>query len=232
MKEKICVYTCMTGDYDSIKEIPNKEDGIDYYFFTNNKNIKSNTWNVVYIEDNNLSNLELARKTKILGTKEINDKYDILVWMDAAVTFKKPIKEFIKTYLKKEDVFSCFKHGQRNNVKDEMYAVYRGFKEDKENIVKLMEFYSKEGYNYDNGLIESTVYIKRPKDKKVIETMNIWYETLRKYSRRDQLSFNYSMFKTGLSVHWIDEYVFDNDWFLWDNHSPKKKITTYLPYIS
>ena len=46
MKEKICVYTCMTGNYDSIKEIPKKEAGIDYYCFTNNKNVKSNTWKV------------------------------------------------------------------------------------------------------------------------------------------------------------------------------------------
>ena len=52
-----------------------------------------------------MSNLELARRTKILGTKEINDKYDILVWMDAAVTFKKSIKDFIKTYFDKDDNF-------------------------------------------------------------------------------------------------------------------------------
>ena len=58
-KNKICVYTCITGDYDNPKEIPKLEKGIDYYCFTNNKKIKSNTWNVIYIDDENLSNVQL-----------------------------------------------------------------------------------------------------------------------------------------------------------------------------
>ena len=66
--KRICVYTCITGDYDNLKEIKNKEKNIDYYCFTNNKNIKSKTWKVEYIEDKKLSNIILARKTKILGT--------------------------------------------------------------------------------------------------------------------------------------------------------------------
>ena len=40
-KNKICVYTCITGDYDNPKEILKLEKGIDYYCFTNNKKIKS-----------------------------------------------------------------------------------------------------------------------------------------------------------------------------------------------
>lgn len=32
MGNKICVYTCITGNYDKIKELEFKKDGIDYYF--------------------------------------------------------------------------------------------------------------------------------------------------------------------------------------------------------
>ena len=230
MKEKICVYTCMTGNYDSIKEIPHLEDGIDYYCFTNNKNIKSDTWKVIYIEDDNLTNLELARRTKILGTPMINEGYDILLWMDAAVTFKKPIKDFIKKYLTKTTSFVAFKHGERDNIKEEMEACYRFNKEDKTNIDKLIKFYKKENYNYDNGLIESTVYIKRPKDEIVKKTMELWFDMIKNYSRRDQLSFNYCIEKTNLKVKWINEKVFNNDWFLWENHNLNRNITKYSVY--
>ena len=103
---KICVYTCITGNYDCIKEIKNPEQEIDYYCFTNNRNIKSNTWNVVYIDnDENLSDVILARKIKILGHPIINQKYDILLWMDGSVTFNKSIKEFINYYLGDDDYF-------------------------------------------------------------------------------------------------------------------------------
>ena len=171
---KICVYTCITGNYDNLKEITKLEKKIDYYCFTNNKNIKSNTWNVVYIEDETLSNVQLARKIKILGHELIND-YDILLWMDGAVIFNKEIKDFINTYLNKNDVFVGFMHGERDNIKDEAYACYRFNKESKGNINRILKFYEDEKYLFDNGLIESTVYIKRPKDKIVQETL-VFYD--------------------------------------------------------
>ena len=169
---KICVYTCITGDYDNLIEIKSKEKNIDYYCFTNNKNIKSNTWNVIYIEDKSLSNFLLSRKIKIMGNDIVN-KYDIALWMDASVEFKKNINDFINKYMEKDDVFTCFKHGERNNILEEMSACLRFRKENIENINKLKEFYKKENYNYDNGLIEATVFIKRPSDKKVQETMKL-----------------------------------------------------------
>ena len=230
MKKKIAVYTCMTGNYDNIKEIKNKEKGIDYYCFTNNKNVKSNTWKVIYIEDKTLSNVELARKTKIMGTPMLNEKYDILVWMDAAVTFKKSIHDFINQYLNKKDSFVAFKHGNRNNIKEEMEACFRFNKEEKDKIERLMKFYEEEDYNYDNGLIESTVFIKRPKDRKVKETSNLWFSMIVNYTKRDQLSFNYCIKKTGLKVKWINEKVFDNDWFLWENHNLNHDINHYNFY--
>ena len=42
--EKICVYTCITGNYDDLKEVKVKEDNIDYICFTNNKGLSSNSW--------------------------------------------------------------------------------------------------------------------------------------------------------------------------------------------
>ena len=228
---KICVYTCITGNYDNIKELPIKEKNIDYYCFTNNKNLKSNTWNIIYIEDTNLSNVKLARKIKILGHPMINEKYDILLWMDGSVTFNKSIKEFINTYLHKSDNFVAFKHSQRDNIKDECLECVKKGKEEKNLVKELLKFYQKENYNFDNGLIESTVYIKRPKDKLVQETSKIWFDMVNNYSKRDQLSFNYAISKTGLKVKWINKKVFDNEWFTCVTHNYEKEIKKYRIYF-
>ena len=232
MKEKICVYTCITGGYDDLNEIENVEKGIDYYCFTNNKKIKSSTWNVVYVEDAELSNVQLARKIKILGHPLINNNYDILLWMDGAVVFKKNIKDFINKYLKKEDSFVAFKHGERNNVKEECNACVIARKEKQENVKKILKFFNEEKYMDTNGLIESTVYIKRPNDKVVMETMKLWFYMIKNYSHRDQLSFNYCIFKTGLKVKWINKKVFSNEWFKWKRHNPKSyNISKYRIYF-
>ena len=231
MKEKICVYTCITGNYDNLQEIENKEKEIDYYCFTNNKNIKSNTWKIIYIEDEKLSNVKLARKIKILGHPIINENYDILLWMDGAVVFKKKIKDFIKKYLSKDDNLVAFKHGERNSIKDECDACIRFRKETKENIRKILKFYEKENYHHDNGLIESTVYIKRTHNDLVDSTMQLWFDMILNYSKRDQLSFNYCIHKTGLRVKWINEKVFDNEWFNWNVHNENKEIKAYRVYF-
>ena len=230
-KEKICVYTAITGNYDCLREIE-KENGIDYYCFTNNNKTQSQSWNVIYLDSNdNLSNVQLARKIKILGHPLINDKYDIALWMDGAVSFNKKIHDFIHEYLGSEDNFVAFRHGERKTIKEEAISCIRYKKETKETVKKLLDFYQKENYHFDNGLIESTVFIKRPQNKCVIDTMHLWFDMVLNYSKRDQLSFNYCIQKTGLKVRWIDEKVFDNPWFSWNGHNQETKILRYRVYF-
>lgn len=78
---KICVYTCITGNYDKVNEIKLKEPDIDYYLFTNNKKIKSKTWDVIYINSDTLDDAKLSREIKIIGHDIIRNGYDISVWM-------------------------------------------------------------------------------------------------------------------------------------------------------
>ena len=91
MSKKLCVYTCITGDYDNLHELEVQEKNIDYFCFTNNKTLKSKTWKSVQIEDKSLDNCHLARKTKILGHPAINGKYEVYVWADADVIWRKKI---------------------------------------------------------------------------------------------------------------------------------------------
>ena len=227
--EKICVYTCITGNYDNVNEIQNKEKGIDYYLFTNNKNITSNTWNVVYIEDKKLDDQRLSRKIKMLGHPEINDKYDISVWMDASVIWQKSIKEFVKTYLK-ETNFATFKHGFRDCIYVEANECIRVKKDKKETILKHIDFLRSEGFPEHYGLCEMTVFVKRHKDPLVKKTMKMWFDMLCKYSKRDQLSFMYCVWKTQLPLDIIPLHVWENEWFKTVIHNFKKNITSTRVY--
>ena len=73
MNKNLCVYTCITGDYDDLHEIAHPEKSVDYYCFTNNKNLKSNTCKIVHISNGNLNNHLLSRKIKMLGHPIINE---------------------------------------------------------------------------------------------------------------------------------------------------------------
>lgn len=228
---KICVYTCITGSYDKVNELKFKEPGIDYFLFTNNKKIKSNTWKVIHIQDKTLSNTKLARKIKIMGHNAIKD-YDLCVWIDGNIIIKSSIKKFLDDVMKKEDKLIAFKHSERNTIADEMDACIKYKKESISNIDKLKKFYKKEKFKDDCGLIESTVYVKMQKDPTVSKTMKLWFDMIKNYTERDQLSFNYAISKTKLKVKWINKSVWNNEWFKSNKHKATKQEDEYKVYVS
>lgn len=222
MSKKLCVYTCITGDYDNLHEIEVLEKNVDYLCFTNNKNLKSATWQIIYIDNEGLDNHHLSRKIKMLGHPLISKNYDISVWMDASVVWQKKVTDFVKSYLK-DKPFAAFKHSQRNSIHDEAIACLKFRKDTKENILNILSFLETEHFPDNLGLYEMTVFIKKHNDPKVIETMRLWFNINQKYSKRDQLSFMYAIWKTNLKISTITLNIWDNPWFftIKHNHNPK-----------
>lgn len=229
---KICVYTCITGNYDNLIEINNIEDGIDYICYTNNKEIKSKTWKVEYIQDDNLTNVQLARKIKILGTPKLT-KYDVVVWIDGRIYFEKSIKDFIKKYvdLKNYDLVG-FKHFCRNSINNEMIANYEIEKIEIAGLNKLDKFYKKEKFPDNCGLIETTLLFRNFNNIKLNQAMQDWFNMILEYSYRDQLSFNYVEWKNKLKVKYLDINIWDNEYFKFNPHNSEPIKVSYIPGYS
>lgn len=227
---KICVYTCITGDYDNLREVKIIEKNVDYLCFTNNKNLKSKTWKIIQINDSKLDNHHLSRKIKMLGHPIISKNYDISVWMDASVIWRKPVSEFIKIYLK-DAPFAAFKHSQRSSIKEEAIACLKSHKDKKENILQTLTFLKSENFPDNSGLFEMTAFIKKHNDPIVIKTMELWFDINQKYSKRDQLEFMYAAWKTGLKINTINLNVWDNPWFFTIPHNNSTNLTECHVYF-
>ena len=221
--KKICVYTCITGNYDNLQDVEIEDKKVDFICFTNNKNIKSDTWKVIYVEDESLNNHQLSRKIKMLGTDYINENYDISVWQDASAIWQKKPSDFVKEYFNGD--FSACIHNERNSVFDEAKEVIRLRRDDIKVVQKHINFLKKEKFPDNLGLLEMTVFIKKHNDPVVKETMRIWFETYLKYSKRDQLSFMYAVWKTGLKLNPIPLNVWNNEWLRHIKHNYKDKLT-------
>ena len=218
---KICVYTCITGNYDSLIELKKKEDGIDYICFTNNKKITSKTWTVKYLEDN-LPNQLLARKIKILGAKEL-EPYDTLIWLDGCTSIKTSIYKFLKTECDSNeyDLFT-FKHDERQNIQEEAGMVVKLKKEKLERVQNLFAFFRKEGFEDNAHLVQSNVLVKKNHSKKLAEFLKYWFFCVENYCIRDQLSFSYAEWKSGAKIKRIPLSMHENfyfDWQPWHNRN-------------
>lgn len=228
--EKICVYTCITGNYDDLKEVRINE-GIDYICFTNNKKIKSETWKIIYIEDNKLDNHYLSRKIKMLGDSYLDKNYTLSIYVDASIIFKKSVKEFLSNYFDLEkDLLAACKHSVRNSINEEAIACIEQKKDNEKTIRRQLSFYQEENFADNLGLLEMTLIIKRHNNPLVRKTMKLWFEMILKYSKRDQLSFMYCLFKTKLPFRVIPLNVWSNEYIEFTPHKKNNFDYTYKIY--
>ncbi len=174
----------------------------------------------------------MARKTKILGN-EYTKKYDITIWMDGNQYFKKSIHDFLDTFVNnKNEDFISFKHHARDCIYEEINACMQFKKEEKQKLLKIKDFYLKEKYPLHNGLIESSIIVRKNRNKLVEKTMDMWFKYLFKYTKRDQLTFNYCVYKTNMPVSYIDLNIWDNEWTGHYFHKPEdNRLDFYRLYF-
>ena len=90
-------------------------------------------------------------------------------------------------------------------------------KETRERMEAQMTSYNEVGYPEHNGLAETRVVIRR--NTVAIERFNeMWWGEISAMSVRDQVSFNYSAWTTGVEWKGIDGWVPDHPWFNVDRH--------------
>lgn len=71
-----------------------------------------------------------------------------------------------------------------------------------------MQRYLKEKFTFQMGLIETQVLMRDHNDKEVIRLMNYWWKEIETGSKRDQLSFMFSLWKTGCPFTYLLEKGF------------------------
>ena len=198
---KVVVYTCITGGYDNILEPSVVTPGVDYVCFTDNPNMKSKTWKFRPIPDELLSysKVKQQRGIKILAHRYLPE-YETSVWVDGAVIVKGNITSYLKTL--DFNNYSVFvpEHPARKCIYAEKDACIRIKKIKGDEIAlaeKQMERYRKEGFPSNFGLVQTNVMIRNHNDQYSKELMEKWWNELKDYSHRDQLSFNYALWKQG-----------------------------------
>lgn len=188
-QNKNCLFTTLIDDYDILNEV-NKIEGWDYLYFTNNINLKSKTWKVIYHPHETKEKLDSYKLSRYYKTnyKKYLSSYDKLIYCDARMKVVGNINELLKR-LDGVDI-SFMKHPHANNIKEEMKRVSVGGLERKGVVDKIKERYEKENYKYDNGLFAGGVLIFK-NNERTSNFFNEWWYEIENYSYRDQLSLNF-----------------------------------------
>jgi hypothetical protein len=199
------VYTAIFNNYDSLK-VPFVDPGFDYICFSD-KDLKSDVWQVRKIP----SIPKIDRKIKILPHQYLPE-YDYSVWIDASVTLKSSLAGFIDYDFE----MMIAKHLDRDCIYQEA-KICKQLKKDHADIIDAqMSKYKSMGYPERNGLTANTVLFR--KNTPAVNTfMNLWWDQVWQFSKRDQLSFNYILWKYPLNIKYFSQKVIKNsEYFHWN----------------
>ena len=189
---KLTVYTAIFGEYDSLKEPLFNDRNINYTCFTDS-DLDSKNWKIIKVNPDQATSRRQARKIKILSHKHV--KGDLTLWIDGTKYIKCNPIPYVKSILNTPDIYAP-RHPIRNCLYDEADRCVEVGKA--ESIVARMQVdkYKNEGYPSNNGLVHTTVLLRR----NTVATRAFerqWWNELNWYTDRDQISFNYAIWKTG-----------------------------------
>ncbi len=238
MKNKLVVYTAAFGKDVAI--VPQKKiSGVDFICFTETeKKISGWQYRIVkpQYEDDHVRN---NRYYKLLPHIHFPD-YETSIYIDSNIIVVSLPEDYFESLLKGNN-FLAFDHN--NTIKDPRNCIYKEFealvamdrigkgKDDLFIMQEQINFIRYSGYPENNNLIKGGVLIRKHLQPKVIETMNLWWDFVKNRSRRDQLSFNFVAWKTGLTIGYLPgDLRRGNDWFYYAGKGDKSLVYSLLKY--
>ena len=218
---KRVVFTCITGGYDELRDPKFVSPYVDYICFTDDSSLTSNVWKIKQIpcELKNLSKVKQQRLVKILPHKWLSD-YDASLWVDSNILIVSDIKDFFDKYSFEDAFLFTNKHPGRDCIYREQLGIIRLNKDTYENTSPQIDRYREEGFPEHYGLAETNIMLRAHKDLKCVKLMNLWAEEILNGSHRDQLSFNYCVWKCGVKDRITQHFQLKS----WINRAGKGEI--------
>lgn len=145
-----------------------------------------------------------ARYHKMDPLGLMHEAVDYTLWVDASMSLIVDPMELIE--LMGDNDLMTFQHRHRTTILEEGQTVVKIKQQDPRVITNQINYYSQEGYRNDVALPETGLLLRRVNDK--IRAFNaFWYSQILAFSVRDQMSFGYSAWKTGIKVGFFPGHV-------------------------
>ena len=210
-KSNKVIYTCITNDYDdlnSIKSYRYVDSSYDYICYTDNKDlIKAKTygiWEIRPLEYTKLDNTRNGRWHKIHPHILFPD-YDESIYIDANINILS--NRLFKTLKKwKKDLLLPLRL-EHQCIYEEYKWIYKEKVDIRSIVRKEWKLIKQAGMPRNYGAFETNLIYRKHNLPEIINLMEEWWYFIENYSKRDQLSFPYIMWK---NKRLIEDYAFHN----------------------
>ncbi|MDD2337592.1 MAG: DUF616 domain-containing protein [Geobacteraceae bacterium] len=207
------VYTCVTGGYDDLHNHTFKDQQWDYICFSDYSSINDVadlSWKIKPLVFDGLDNVRNQRWHK-LHPHILFPEYDKSIYIDTNLNvLNRGVFNDVGKAIQRSSKISIAPHPARNCIYDEFAECLVLGKDNKQLIEKQRELIRKDGFPERQGLFETNIMYREHHDDKIIALMNDWWWWIKNYSRRDQLSLTYVLWKHGMSIQPLSETGYRN----------------------
>lgn len=219
-KKNIVVYSVMIGDYDDVFDPVYVSDNCEYVLYTDQIDLKLDVWKIVFVDKNNFlgkTNKWISTYHKILAHEVLSKKYSYSIYLDTKVFVCGDITSLFNSI-----DFNCklafIKHTHTSSLAREMQnCVSFGFALESQTKIQY-DKYLNEGFLDNLGLIDSCILIRQHNNPKVKDVMTIWFEEFNEFSRRDQFSIMYALWKSKVNYRILEGSVWSNQFSIIKRH--------------
>lgn len=210
------VYTALFGGYETLHEQPmaKVEGALPFICFTDDPDLTSDTWDVRVVEPRFPKDLiRSARQIKIAGHPDV-ERFDETLWIDNTVHLQVDPSQILDTWLDGHDL-GLPEHSYRRSVIAEYDAIAEVGYDDPDRVYEQLLHYLAIDEAVSDERPLWTALLARRRTEQVSAAMRLWMDHVLRYSRRDQLSINFVLRRTGLDAKRVDLNNFNSDLHKW-----------------
>lgn len=201
-KRSKVVYTCLTGNYDNLPLHPHLDFEWDYVCFTDSAELlklKSyGAWQIRPLAFDKLDNTKNARWHKTHPHLLFPD-YEESIWIDANIAIKSDWIFSIVAEKRGANKILIPIHYERDSIfTDIEFCVNILKKETRENADRMIAYLREHDFPDDYGLNETNLIFRKHNDAEITSLMEDWWYFIENFTKRDQFSLSYVLFKHGI----------------------------------
>lgn len=219
------IYTANVGNYDTPRQPLAISEQFDYILFSNQEETtQEGIWQVKPIPYTHPDPTRVARWVKTHPEELLSD-YQASVWMDCRIRIVSPdfYQRILQLYAADCPIASLV-HPERDCAYDELLEVMQLQLEEEDVCLRWGQLLTQNDYPSHHGLSETGILYRKHTAEIVQKFDTDWWQSIADYSRRDQLSFDYTLWKLHLHHEAVcQENVRECPWFDVASHSMHTK---------
>lgn len=199
MAKKV-IYTSLTGKYDQLTQPKCVFGGFDYICFSNDFTEKKiGIWEIRPIPFECEDRTRLSRFVKLNPHIALPD-YEYSLWMDSNLCIlTDELLHIINSLIERNVMMASVLHPKLDCIYDDAIQCILGGRDGYFAIRRQVKFLHAQNYPSHNGLYENNLILRKHNEEVIRKISDDWWKLYTLYSKRDQLSLCYVLWKYGFS---------------------------------